>query len=134
MPKRLIIDLDHTICTPQENSDQSTDRSRIYKDAEPIAEVVAQIRQYKMDGFQVVIHTSRNMRTYGGDADLIRLHTLPGIVDWLQRHNIPYDDIVIAKPWCGYEGFYVDDRAVRPSEFAQLSYEQINTLLARERK
>ena len=45
---------------------------------------------------------------------------------------MPYDDIVIGKPWCGFEGFYVDDKAIRPSEFSTLSYEEICTLLQKE--
>ena len=38
----------------------------------------------------------------------------------------------MGKPWCGTEGFYIDDKAVRPSEFARLSLQEIADLLARE--
>ena len=133
MAKRLIIDLDHTICVPWDGADQSDDPSQKYRDAHPKADTIAKIREYKAMGFDIVIHTSRNMRTYNGDADLIRLHTLPVILDWLARHEVPFDEVVIAKPWCGFEGFYVDDRALRPSEFASLTLEEVEALLAKER-
>ena len=35
----------------------------------------------------------------------------------------------MGKPWCGFDGFYVDDKAVRPNEFKELSYEKIKELI-----
>ena len=46
-------------------------------------------------------------------------NTLPIIKDWLLANNVPYDEIIIGKPWCGMNGFYVDDRAIGPSEFSK---------------
>jgi capsule biosynthesis phosphatase len=51
---------------------------------------------------------------------------------WLAKHDIPYDEIHFGKPWPGSGGFYVDDRAIRPSEFRRLSYQQITQLLTNE--
>ncbi|PAK75400.1 HAD-IIIC family phosphatase [Acetobacter fabarum] len=130
--KNLVIDLDYTICTPYENEDQSSDPVVKYSNATPIMDVIEKIRQYKKDGFNITIHTSRNMRTYNGDVSAIVKHTLPVITDWLDRHDVPYDSIVVGKPWCGHDGFYIDDKAIRPSEFRQLSYDQIISLLERE--
>src|SRR5690606_29179535 len=59
------------------------------------------------------------MNTYGGNVGLINANTLPIILDWLARHEVPFDEVVVGKPWCGEGGFYVDDRALRPSEFAR---------------
>ncbi|HFM0658277.1 TPA: capsular biosynthesis protein, partial [Escherichia coli] len=94
--------------------------------------VVQKLREYKSLGFNITILTSRNMRTYEGNIGKINVHTLPIIIEWLNRHNVPYDDIVLAKPWCGFDGFYVDDKSIRPSEFSSLTYEQIKDLLAKE--
>lgn len=41
-----------------------------------------------------------------------------------------YDEVVIGKTWCGTDGFYVDDRAIRPSEFVNLSYQEILELIS----
>ena len=73
------------------------------------------------------------MRTYDGNIGKIAANTLPIIVDWLKKHDIPFDEIHIGKPWCGQEGFYVDDRAVRPSEFRKHSYDEIKKLLGLEK-
>lgn len=72
------------------------------------------------------------MRTYDGNIGKINANTLPVIVDWLSRHSVPYDEIHVGKPWCGDDGFYVDDKAVRPSEFARMSLEEIRAVLVAE--
>ena len=118
--KRLIFDLDDTLCTTQ-NGD--------YANAQPIIEVVEKLREYHRQGFTIVINTSRNMRTYQGNIGAINKNTLPIIIDWLARHDIPYDELYVGKPWCGFEGFYVDDKAIRPDELVKLSYAEICQLL-----
>ena len=117
--KRLIMDLDNTI-TLTENGD--------YKNAKPIVSVIEKLKEYKAQGFEIIISSSRNMRTYEGNVGKINVNTLPIIIDWLERHNVPYDEIYVGKPWCGHDGFYVDDRAVRPDEFASMSYDKIRKL------
>lgn len=119
--KRLVMDLDGTITRE--------DASVGYSDKEPDMAVVERIREYKNNGFDIIICSARNMRTYGNSVGKITAHTLPVIIEWLNRHDIPYDEIHIGKPWCGTEGFYVDDRAIRPSEFLDMKYEEIRALI-----
>ena len=69
------------------------------------------------------------MRTYKGNIGKININTLPIILEWLAQHQVPYDEIHVGKPWCGQDGFYVDDKSVRPSEFVQLTREEIFTLI-----
>ena len=118
--KRLIFDLDDTLCTTQ-NGD--------YANAQPIIEVIEKLREYHRQGFTIIINTSRNMRTFQGNIGAINKNTLPIIIDWLRRHDIPYDELYVGKPWCGFEGFYVDDKAIRPDELVKLSYAEICQLL-----
>jgi capsule biosynthesis phosphatase len=122
--KRLIIDLDDTICKTVAGD---------YRNATPVTSVIEQIRNYKRDGFEIVVNTSRNMRTFEGNVGKISAHTLPIIIEWLNRHEVPFDEVYVGKPWCGFEGFYVDDRAIRPSEFAKYSIEEIHELLRQEK-
>jgi capsule biosynthesis phosphatase len=42
---------------------------------------------------------------------------------------VPFDEVIVGKPWCGFDGFYVDDRSIRPKEFKDLSYEEVKKLL-----
>ena len=118
--KRLIFDIDDTLCNTQ-NSD--------YTNAKPILAMVEKLREYHNQGFTIVLNTSRNMRTYSGNVGEINKNTLPIIIDWLARHDVPYDEIYVGKPWCGFEGFYIDDKAIRPKEFLDLSYDEICKLL-----
>ncbi|MET4026624.1 capsule biosynthesis phosphatase [Marinobacter sp. MBR-99] len=121
--KKLVVDLDGTI-TKGDTSD--------YRNVSPNLDVIDRLRFYKNLGYEIIIQTARNMRTYEGNVGKINIHTLPIITEWLDQHEVPYDEIHVGKPWCGFEGFYVDDRAVRPSEFTQMSPEEIEELIAGE--
>ncbi len=123
--KKLVIDLDGTL---------TIDAPGPYEQKQPNLAVIDKLREYQQRGFQICICTARNMRTYEGDVGKINVHTLPVILNWLEQHQIPFDEVIVGKPWCGTEGFYVDDKAVRPSEFASLSAEQITELLHQEVK
>lgn len=118
--KKIVIDLDHTL-TLESGSD--------YESALPNLSVIEKVREYKGLNFEIIIHTSRNMRTFGGNVGKINAHTLPQILRWLEKHSIPFDEIHVGKPWCGEDGFYVDDRAIRPNEFANLNLDQIYALI-----
>jgi capsule biosynthesis phosphatase len=118
--KRLIVDIDGTLTI--ENSNE-------YSDKIPNIKLVEKLNKYKKDGYEIVLFTASNMNTYNNDVDLIRKHTLPVIKEWLHKHSIPHDDIIIGKPWCGLDGFYIDDKSVRPEEFIDLSYDEIKKLI-----
>lgn len=123
--KHLIIDLDNTL---------TIDNEAPYE-LKPINESVKnQLLEYKKLGFKISIFTSRNMRTYNNDIEKIKENSLPIIIEWLNKFKVPYDEVIIGKPWCGEEGFYVDDRAIRPSEFVNKTYEEIQELLKLESK
>ena len=119
--KRLVLDLDGTITIEEPDVG--------YADKRPNLEVIAKIKQYKSLGFTIVIATARNMRTYANSIGHINAKTLPTVIEWLNKHDVPYDEIYVGKAWCGVDGFYVDDKAIRPKEFETLSYEQILTLI-----
>ena len=120
----IIIDLDGTLTIDDDKVD--------YCDKNPNLALIETIKEYKKMGFKITIFTSRNMRTFNNDVEKIKMHTLPIIISWLDKHKIPYDDIIVGKPWCGFDGFYVDDKAIRPSEFINLKYEEIKELLKKE--
>lgn len=115
--KKIIIDLDGTLTVEDTNLP--------YDEKLPQEDVIQKLRIYKELGFTIVIHSARNMRTYEGNIGKINVHTLPKILKWLTLHSVPFDEVVIGKPWCGEEGFYVDDRAIRPNEFILLSPDEV---------
>lgn len=122
--RKLVVDLDDTI-TVTEHGD--------YKNSKPIQKTIDLLKKYHDDGFQIVVHSSRQMRTYEGQVGKINVHTLPNIVNWLTAHDVPYDEIIVGKPWCGFNGFYIDDKCIRPSEFHSMSYEEIEELIQKEK-
>lgn len=123
--KKIVIDLDDTISI--------TDNGK-YTESVPNIEVVESLKKYKKLGYEIIIYSSRNMRTYSGNIGEINVHTLPVVLDFLKKYDIPYDQIIMGKPWCGFDGFYVDDKAIRPSEFIKLTESQIDTLLKEEKE
>lgn len=122
--KKIVVDLDDTI-TVTEKGD--------YEHSKPVLETIKLLREYKEKGFQIIIHSSRQMRTYEGQVGKINVHTLPNIIKWLNDHRVPYDEIIVGKPWCGFEGWYVDDKSIRPSEFHRLNIHEIEDLLRKEK-
>ncbi|AXP09032.1 HAD-IIIC family phosphatase [Campylobacter hepaticus] len=122
--KTIVIDLDGTLTIDEDNVD--------YANKKPNFILISILKEYKQKGFKINIFTSRNMRTWNADIEKIQKYTLPTIISWLKKYDIPYDEVIIGKPWCGYEGFYVDDKAIRPSEFINLTYDQIKELLKKE--
>src|SRR5205823_2980555 len=114
----IIIDLDGTLCAIKGPDDK-------YEDLPPIAPVLARLREYKEKDFYIIIQTARNMRTHEGNMGRINAMTTRTVLDWLEKHGVPFDELHVGKPWQGAGGFYVDDKAIRPDEFAKLSYEEI---------
>ena len=124
MTGTIVIDLDGTLTIPG-----SADS---YETLKPRQAVVEQLRRYAAQGFRIAIMTSRNMRSFTNSIGRINAVTLPAAIEWLKRHDVPFDEIHVGKPWCGEDGFYVDDRAIRPSEFVTLDLPSIKALLEGE--
>ncbi|MDB5685596.1 MAG: hypothetical protein JWR77_185 [Rhizorhabdus sp.] len=121
----IVFDIDGTIC-PIKGSDES------YDDIVPHPEVVERLKEYRADGFYIILSTARNMKTYNGNIGLLVANTAKQLYGWLDRHDIPYDELHVGKPWPGKGGFYVDDKAIRPDEFMKLSYDEILDVVGRE--
>ena len=122
--KRLIVDLDNTISYTIKGD---------YVNSKPIEQTINMLRKYHDEGWEIVINSSRNMRTYEANVGKINIYTLPNIISWLNKYNVPYDEIIVGKPWCGYDGFYIDDKAIRPSEFHSMNEKEIHLLLEKEK-
>ena len=121
-----VFDVDGTLC-PIKKEDER------YEDLVPYPEMVDKIREYKQGGAKIVILTSRNMNSFNGNIGLINAKTAKILLEWLDKWEIPYDEIVYGKPWPGHHGFYVDDRTVRPSEFLEKSVDELDKIVGRDR-
>ena len=125
--RALVIDVDGTLCPVKPEGTH-------YGDLRPHRVMVDRLKQWHADGYRIILYTARNMRSYDGNLGLINKHTAPALIAWLDKWGIPYDELHFGKPWPGRDGFYVDDRAIRPDEFVKLSAGEIRALLTRARR
>lgn len=123
--KVLVMDIDGTIC-------ESRKPDESYLDISPKDNIVKKLIEYKEKGFYIILATARQMRTHQGNIGRINAITAKVLFEWLDIHKIPYDEIHFGKPWCGKKGFYVDDKAIRPNEFENLSYQEIIDLISED--
>ena len=124
--KVIVVDVDGTLTLGKEDGAS-------YATAGVSDSMKDKLVRLKSEGYWIILFTSRNMRTHDGNIGAIMKHTAPILIDWLAHHEIPYDELHFGKPWCGHDGFYIDDRAVRPREFVENSLEQLNFMIERDR-
>lgn len=124
--KSIIVDIDGTLC-PIKKANEN------YKDLIPYKKMIEKLREYQGKGFRIVLFTSRNMNTYNCNLDLINKFTKPELELWLKEWNIPFDEIVCGKQWPGKEGFYIDDRSIRPKEFLEHDFFELNKICNEDR-
>lgn len=123
--KRIVMDIDGVLAKKDKNS---------YEEKEVDEKILEKLREYSRKDFYIILYTARNMNTHEGRIGKINAETAPVLLDWLEKHDIPYDEIHYGKPWCGHEGFYVDDKAIRPSEFEKMSHKEIRELVEEEER
>lgn len=123
--KVIVMDVDGTLT-------MSLKPGQSYSDVEPCVAMRDKLIELKASGYWIILHTSRNMRTFDGNIGQIIKSTSPILIDWLDRNRIPYDELHFGKPWCGHDGYYVDDRAIRPREFLKHTAEEIEEILKRD--
>lgn len=109
MTNKLIIDLDNTITVDESAS--------VYESKKPNSEVVEAMKNAEQLGMSSTIFSSRNMKTFDGDLKKIEAITKPIAENWLKENDIHYLDLILGKPWCGSEGWYVDDKNLNIEEF-----------------
>jgi capsule biosynthesis phosphatase len=116
-----IVDIDGTLC-PIKGKEEK------YENLIPHENMVDKLKEYKKNGAKIVLFTSRNMNSYNANIGLINKHTAKVLLQWLDKWEIPYDEIIYGKPWPGHKGFYIDDRSVRPDEFIKYKVEELNDI------
>ena len=115
---RIVIDLDGTIC-PIKASGQS------YADLEPYPQAVEKIRKLKAAGCYIIIQTARNMATQESNLGKVTKNIGKITLDWLAKHDVPYDEIYFGKP---NAHVYIDDRAFRFNSWDSIDFEQLSAL------
>lgn len=119
-------DIDGTLCPIKKKEEE-------YIDLVPYKEMIDKLREYKEGGAKIVLFTSRNMNSYNGNIGLINANTAKVLLKWLDKWDIPYDEIIYGKPWPGHHGFYVDDCTIRPDEFLKYSVDELDEICKKSR-
>ena len=121
-----VLDIDGTLCPIKKEKER-------YEDLIPYPNMVEKLHYYKQNGAKIILFTSRNMNSYDGNIGMINKTTAKILLAWLDKWDIPYDEIIYGKPWPGHKGFYVDDRTVRPDEFLNCSVEELESICRKSR-
>lgn len=98
---RIVIDLDGTICSLKRTSES-------YSDVMPLPGAVEKIESLRKAGHYIIIQTARHMKTTGSNLGQVLAKQGKVTIDWLEKHNITYDEIYFGKP---YGDIYIDDNS-----------------------
>ena len=100
---RICIDVDGTICITKAAHES-------YADAPPMPGAIDAIKKLKDAGHYIIIATARGMKTSESNLGRIVANQSVILIDWLNKYEIPYDEIWFSKPLAD---FYIDDKAVK---------------------
>lgn len=98
---RIVIDIDGTISELKKEGQE-------YEDVRINEGALQKIKQLKKDGHYIILHSARHMKTCNGDIEKVKEKVEQVTINWLKKHDIPYDEIHFGKP---YAHVYIDDLA-----------------------
>ena len=112
-----VFDLTHL---PSRSSFQEFDQfdaKQKYGNALPNNKIINGMRILKRQGFHIILLTARRMLTHNGDIEKIIEDVGKITTDWLERYDVPYDELIWGKPYSST--YYVDDKAMNLEEFVK---------------
>lgn len=102
--ERIVFDLDGLIAI------HPRDYTKNYiTDSKPDEELVRLMQELHDQGKVIVIQSARKMRTAGGNVGIVNRIAAKGTLEWLEKYNVPFDEIHFGKP---YGHRYYDDLAM----------------------
>lgn len=107
--RTIVIDIDDTISFAKTYADPG-----MYAEAEPNLPVIKTMQKLASKGYKFELFTSRGWISCEEDPERAKEKYLEQIEEWMRKHEVPYSRIIFGKP---YGILYVDDKAMRPSEF-----------------
>ena len=98
---RIMIDIDGTISELKKHGQD-------YTDLRVNPRAVEKLKELKKAGHYIILQTARHMKTCSGDQGKLMAKIGKKTLDWLEKNEIPYDEIYFGKP---YADVYLDDLA-----------------------
>lgn len=121
---RICIDLDGVIAKFKESG-------QTYSDIEPVEGAVEKLKTLKGNGHYIIIQTARHMKTCESNIGKLNARIAKVTLDWLEKHDIPYDEIYFGKPWANV---YIDDNAFRFENWGDINGDGSNLPASAEEK
>lgn len=106
---RICIDIDGTI-----NHTKKPDDS--YGHELPQDMAASTIREWKRHGHYIILYTARHMKTCEGSVGKVLATVASETIKWLEKQDIPYDELHFGKPWAD---IYIDDRSYRHTNWLE---------------
>ncbi|MEM3369380.1 MAG: sugar phosphate nucleotidyltransferase [Candidatus Micrarchaeia archaeon] len=103
---RIIVDLDGTLC-------ELKSPNETYLEVKPKKEMIELLKKLKKEGHEIIIYTSRHMRTCNGNVNKVKEKIGKITEDWLRKEGVPYDEIYFGKP---YGDIIIDDMAINAKD------------------
>lgn len=107
---RICIDVDGVIC-------RLRGEGETYESVGPVAGAVEGMQSLRAAGHYIILATARHMKTCDANVGLVVRRQGLTLLQWLDRHAIPYDEIWFGKP---HADVYLDDNAVRFESWAAI--------------
>lgn len=121
---RICIDLDGVISELKQSG-------QTYLDVAPVEGAIDKIKNLKEAGHYIIINTARHMKTCGSNLGLINARITKMTLDWLEKYDIPYDEIYFGKPWAQ---IYIDDNAFRFTDWSSINENGSNLPISNEER
>lgn len=94
-------DIDNTLCEPKIEG-------KTYADVKPLPGAIETLKWLKSEGHTVVLNTGRHMKTCENNTGKVLAKQGKVLLDWLDQHGIPYDELWWSKP---HADLIIDDAA-----------------------
>lgn len=119
---RICIDLDGVIAQLKKEDES-------YEDVKPIERAIEKIKKLKENGHYIIIYTARHMKSCNGNIGKVIANIGKITLEWLEKYQIPYDEIVFGKPWAD---IYIDDNGYRFEGWDKISDDGSNLPISKE--
>jgi capsule biosynthesis phosphatase len=113
---RICLDLDGVIAELKKTG-------QTYRDLSPVPGAIEKVQAMKAAGHYLIIQTARHMKTCGANVGLVNARIAKDTLDWLEAHQVPYDEIYFGKPWAQ---IYIDDNGFRFTDWESIASDGSN--------
>ncbi len=120
---RICIDVDGVVCELRRPE-------QTYADLAPLPGAAEHIRALRAAGHYVILHTARHMKTCEGNVGKVVARQGLVTLQWLDDHDIEYDEIHFGKP---HADVYIDDNAFRFTGWESIDGDGTNLPLSHEK-